>query len=46
MEVVGNYIKKKVDEQMNEELCKDMIREEIKMVAFQLGASKAPGPYG
>ncbi|OMO61797.1 reverse transcriptase [Corchorus capsularis] len=40
------HVPKKVTDQMNEDMVKEVSDEEIKEAAFELGATKAPGPDG
>jgi hypothetical protein len=45
-DVVLQAIPRKVDDNMNADLCKPYTDEEIKIALFQMGLTKAPGPDG
>ncbi|KAM0822709.1 hypothetical protein ACQ4PT_071337 [Festuca glaucescens] len=46
MDSVVDAIPRKVDDHMNEELCKPYTNEEIKAALFQMGPTKGPGSDG
>jgi hypothetical protein len=46
MDPVLDAIPSKVDDRMNEDLCKTYSNEEINDAMFQMGPTKAPGPGG
>ena len=46
IEAILDAIPTKVDQNINEELCKPYTAEEIKEEQFQMGSTKAPGPDG